>query len=227
MKTAIVSASRDKNYSKSLLAASLKPIEKYVTHTKQHELHSYNFPDNTAGLSVTYNTFLDQHPEYECVIFAHDDIFIDDLLLLDKLDAAFNDYDIIGLAGGSSPVLAPPILWHLMCPRNTHAGCVAHFANEQATQIFHTAFGPTPARVALIDGLFMAVKVPLINKVGWRFNPEFTYHHYDIAGCIDANNKKLKIGVIPINVIHASPGLRSLQDPKFQASQNAFMRLYA
>ena len=35
-----------------------------------------------------------------------------------------------------------------------------------------------------------------------------------------------KIGVVPINLIHQSPGLRSLEDIRFQESQRNFLNEY-
>jgi hypothetical protein len=90
-----------------------------------------------------------------------------------------------------------------------------------------TAFGPTPSRVALIDGLFMAIHLPSILDKGWRFNENYTFHHYDLASCIDANRKGLKIGVYPIHVIHQSPGLLSMEDKLWKDSNQKFLQEYA
>ena len=78
----------------------------------------------------------------------------------------------------------------------------------------------------MIDGLFMAVNVKTALKTGWQFNDNFSFHHYDLASCIDANKLSLRIGVIPINVIHVSKGLSNVNDPMFQRSQDVFMKMY-
>jgi hypothetical protein len=90
-----------------------------------------------------------------------------------------------------------------------------------------TNFGPTPARVAILDGLFLSVKTKSVKETGWKFNENYKFHHYDIASCIDANKKKLKLGVAPIWVMHNSPGLLSFEDKNFNASQEKFLKEYS
>ena len=89
-----------------------------------------------------------------------------------------------------------------------------------------TSFGPTPSRVVLVDGLFMAVSLKSALDSDWKFNESFTFHHYDLSSCLDANAKGLKIGVSPINVIHGSPGLRSINETKFIQSEKIFLETY-
>ena len=89
-----------------------------------------------------------------------------------------------------------------------------------------TVFGPTPSRVAIIDGLFIAVKLKNVLDVGWKFNENFSFHHYDISSCLDANKLKLKVGVVPINVVHDSPGLSDYNNKSYQESEKKFLQLY-
>ena len=185
--------------------------------------------NNKTGLPAVYNKKIEEYKNsgVEYLLFAHDDVYIDDLKLISKLKTAHekNGYDIIGLAGGLDPVIKHPVLWHIMTERNNYRGCVFHY-NKDGT-IFSSGFGPTPSRVALIDGLFIAIHLPTILKVGWRFNENYEFHHYDLASCIDANRLKLKIGVYPIHVIHDSHGLLSLDDPKWKTSNQKFLKEYS
>jgi hypothetical protein len=71
---------------------------------------------------------------------------------------------------------------------NNLRGAVAHPCNDHG-QIFMTSFGPTPARVAILDGLFMSINTKRAKQVDWKFNENYNFHHYDIASCIDANKK--------------------------------------
>jgi hypothetical protein len=89
-----------------------------------------------------------------------------------------------------------------------------------------TGFGVTPSRAVIVDGLFIAVNCEAVASKNWQWNENFDFHHYDIASCIDANAKALKIGVYPINVFHASPGLASLQDAAWSKSNEKFLQLY-
>jgi hypothetical protein len=79
----------------------------------------------------------------------------------------------------------------------------------------------------ILDGLFLAVNLRTALKTGWRFNENYDFHHYDIASCLDANAKKLKLGTYPIYTTHMSPGLSSLEDKTFKQSQKQFITEYA
>jgi hypothetical protein len=185
--------------------------------------------ENTEGMSVVYNKKIQEYKNSgaEFLVCVHDDVYIDDLKLYEKLSMAKNKlgYDIVGLAGGLNPKLTNPALWHIMTDRNQQRGEVAHPAGNQ-NQTMTTAFGPTPSRVAIADGLFLALHLPSIIKTNWKFNENYNFHHYDISSCIDANRAKLRIGVYPIHVIHSSPGLMSLHDEAWAKSNEKFLKEY-
>ena len=185
--------------------------------------------ENTEGMPVVYNRKIQEYKntDVEFLICTHDDVYIDDLKLYEKLRLAKEKlgYDIVGLAGGLNPRLINPALWHVMTDRNQQRGEVAHPAGNN-NQTMTTAFGPTPSRVAIADGLFLAIHLPSIVKTNWKFNENYTFHHYDISSCIDANRAKLRIGVYPIHVIHSSPGLLSIHDDAWSKSNEKFLKEY-
>jgi hypothetical protein len=185
---------------------------------------------NNNGLPQVYNRYINNKTlkKHDIVLFVHDDVYIDDLRLRGKLYNNIRAFDIVGLAGCVKPVIKKPVLWHLMSARSNHRGVVYHpcKVTEDEYAVAATSFGYTPSRVAIIDGLFMAVNLKSVLNSQWKFNENFTFHHYDIAGCLDANNKRLKIGVAPIHVIHDSLGLNSMTDKTWTDSQNKFLELY-
>lgn len=188
----------------------------------------YFFEDNKEGLSKRYNQFIEHHgDDYDYIIFAHDDVYIDDGRVIEKLTEAHRTYDIVGVAGGVNPVIKEPTLWHIMCGGfgPNLRGFAGHYTNDNRVMV--TTFGPTPDRVAIADGLFLSIKMSKVKEVNWRFNENYTFHLYDIASCLDANKKRMKIGVYPIMLFHASPGLRSLNDPTFLYNQSKFMKEYS
>lgn len=184
--------------------------------------------NNTRSLSSVYNEYINSRTlrDHDIALFVHDDVYIDDLKLRGKLYSAASMFDIIGLAGCDKPVVKKPVLWHLMSDRSNWRGFVAHPVQSNDDMLSVTSFGPTPSRVCIIDGLFMAVNLRSVIDADWKFNENFSFHHYDISSCLDANKKRLKIGVTPIHVIHDSPGLLSTEDPLWRASEEKFLELY-
>lgn len=184
--------------------------------------------DNSEPLTQVYNRYINKKTakKHDIVLFAHDDLYIDDLKLRGKLYGAVDRFDIIGLAGCVNPVIESPALWHRMSKREDWRGIVNHPYQHDINVITSMSFGPTPSRVLLVDGLFMAVNLKSVMSVGWKFNEEFSYHHYDLSSCLDANKLSLKIGVIPVNVIHVSKGLNDYYDKEFQQSQKKFLDIY-
>lgn len=225
-KIALVSCTTKKREEDTLLFKSLSKINR---EDKPYSVFDYYyfFTENKEGLSKRYNEFLSNHgDDFDYVVFAHDDICIDDYGIIEKLTKAHEQYDIVGLAGGVNPVIKEPTLWHIMCGGfgPNLRGFVGHYLPDNT--IGMTNFGPTPARVAIADGLFLSVNIARAKNVGWKFNENYSFHLYDIASCIDANKLKLKIGVYPILVYHMSPGLRSLSDSIFVKNQAKFMEEY-
>ena len=184
--------------------------------------------NNTKGLPEIYNRYItsDNLVNHDIVLFVHDDVYIDDLKLKGKLYTAIEDlnYDIVGLAGTRSLQIKRPYLWHLMSERKDWSGAVTHPVDKD--RLLTTTFGPWPMRCAVLDGLFLAVNLQRALELGWMFNEKFTFHHYDISSCIDANNKKMKMGTYPIHVTHNSPGLRDMNDKTFVKSADTFKELY-
>ncbi len=195
----------------------------------KHEIDLITHFDNTRGLPEVYNEYIDvkYSKKYDYVLFIHDDVYVDDLKIRGKLYNAHKQFDIVGLAGCLNPVIKKPALWHLMSDRSNWRGYVAHNNKDDFTTINMTTFGPTPSRVVLIDGLFMSVNLKKALDADWKFDESFEFHHYDMASCLTANQKRMTIGVTPINVIHSSPGLSNYHDPKFQSSEKNFLEKYS
>ena len=184
--------------------------------------------NNRKGLSEAYNEILNTNRKSNggWIVFAHDDVYIDDNALALKLTKARKDhnFDIVGLAGCQNALIGKHNLWNWMAAKEDLRGYVSHPLGKD--QVYVTCFGPTPARVTLIDGLFIAVYMPSIAHNAWKFNENYKFHHYDISSCIDANKFELKIGVFPINVIHTSSGLSSILEPNWAKSNKKFLREY-
>jgi hypothetical protein len=180
--------------------------------------------DNKQGLPSIYNSFL-KNPENKdkFLVFLHDDILLEDVFILEKLKVAFESYDIVGLAGTKQCNLSvPACAWHLMSDRNQFVGEVCHTKDKM---FWTNSYGPTPSRALLIDGLFIAVNASKAIETSTEFDEDFTFHHYDISFCLNANKNKLKIGVYPIKVVHFGLGDSMLNDD-WKVSNEKFKSKY-
>jgi GT2 family glycosyltransferase len=68
------------------------------------------------------------------------------------------------------------------------------------------AFGPVGRRCKLLDGVFLAANSETLLKAGLRFDSAFSFHFYDMDFCRSAERLDLKIGTIPLALVHASMG---------------------
>lgn len=224
---ALVSCTKKKHKEETLLYKSVVELKKNDDPYCEFD-YIHFFTSNTCGLSQRYNEFIKNNiDDYDIITFVHDDVYIDDGKIASKLALAHEQYDIVGVAGGLNPVIRQPALWHIMCGGfgPNLRGFAGHYINDE--QISITNFGPTPSRVAIIDGVFFSIKTKSIKKSGWKFNEKYTFHHYDIASSIDANKLKLKIGVWPILLYHMSPGLNDLNNQVFLQNQKKFIEEYS
>lgn len=179
--------------------------------------------DNQEGLPKIYNTFLTEEHADKNIIFIHDDVLIEDVFFTEKLDIAFEKFDIVGLAGATACNLNKPIpAWHVMCEPNERVGEVAHAAQGKT---WTSVFGPTDSRALVIDGLFIGVNVAKMLETGTKFDEDFDFHHYDISFCLNANKNKVKIGVAPIKVTHFGLG-DSMNTPEWVVSADNFKKKY-
>jgi hypothetical protein len=183
--------------------------------------------DNKDGLPEVYNRYLFERHKDKILLFVHDDLEIHDLNLVEKLNES--PWDITGLAGTSQFQFQDKNLWHVCAPRESFSGCVTHplvIQNGKELQVdqtkkMSTLFGPWPQRCLILDGLFLAVNVERALQVEWKFDERHKFHHYDIASCLSANEKKLTMGTWPIFVLHHGLG-NSFMTPEWEESNKIF-----
>ncbi|MEQ1580401.1 MAG: hypothetical protein ABL964_07410 [Steroidobacteraceae bacterium] len=68
------------------------------------------------------------------------------------------------------------------------------------------SFGPAPAAVKLLDGVFLAVRADRLLTSAVRFDPRFQYHFYDLDFCRQCETAGLTMGTWPISLTHGSYG---------------------
>jgi hypothetical protein len=178
--------------------------------------------NTTKGLGTFYNECLYKNKDKDTIIFVHDDVDIINKDLEYQLSQAFKQFDVVGVAGCVEPKIIEKNLWHWMPGDVKKLRGIAGHPYGPVNNFFVTSFGPTPDRVAIIDGVFMAINVKKLNGVNCKFDEQFMFHHYDIDFSLTCNVNKLKIGVWPILINHRSPGLRDM-DGKFENSNQYFI----
>src|SRR5262249_18624713 len=147
----------------TLLGKSLKILVDF-----RHDIVANVVPSNTAGLPEVYNTVLARADDDETILFVHDDVWFDDIFLVERLEEALSRFEVIGVAGnvGRAPRQAG---WQLLDDRGTHdvntnwSGAVIHL-NTEANLRQLTFFGPCPRQVRLLDGVFLAAQVRTLRQ---------------------------------------------------------------
>jgi hypothetical protein len=182
--------------------------ESTLIHRSLRKLGVHDFEiveHNRRGLPEVYNEFLDRFAGQDRIlVLAHSDVLIFDAFLREKLTQASTLFNIIGLAGSShfDPALQTPDFRWTIWPPEFLSGAVEHVAPDGS--LLWCAYGPTPRRCVAMDGMFLAIDMLTIGD--HRFDPQFTFHLYDIDFCLSAHMKNLVMGTTNICVQHASGG---------------------
>jgi len=168
------------------------------------------YPENKLGLSTIYNKAIDESKiDPAILIFMHDDIMILDYFWVDRVISSFNHFEILGLAGNIQRTKSQPS-WYFIDKNltrdnlNNLSGIVGHGDSFPPKKISY--YGIPFKEVKILDGLFLAVKSETLIKNSLRFDETFDFHFYDVDFCRQAENKKIKMGTIPLSVIHKSGG---------------------
>ncbi len=189
------------------------------------------FENNRQALGHCYNQALDEAPDEAYLVFVHDDVHIDDWMAGARVIEALQRFDIIGVAGNIRRQ-AGQVTWYLQPGREGQAGPFDHphlrgaIRHATAGRAELSAYGPAPAAVELIDGVFMAARVDRLRQHGVRFDPALGFHFYDLDFCRAARRAGLSVGVWPIAITHASGGA-SIHSAQWQQSCALYLAKYA
>jgi GT2 family glycosyltransferase len=164
---------------------------------------------NSRGLPDIYNTRITAPDGPDILVFIHDDVWIDDYFLADRVITALATYDVIGVAGNRRRGARQPA-WAFIDDKFTWderanlSGGIAH-GKQPFGKV--TRYGDTvSAECELLDGVFLAAKrAPLVER-GVLFDPRFDFHFYDMDFCRAARKAGLRLGTWPICLTHQSGG---------------------
>ena len=163
--------------------------------------------DNTRALPEIYNARIRAPDGSGLLVFVHDDVWIDDYFLADRVIEGLRTYDVIGVAGNRRRADHQPA-WGFLDTRWTWdkanvSGSIAHGAKPFGAVSF---YGPAPADCELLDGVFLAARKSALLASGVLFDPRFDFHFYDLDFCRSARSRGLRLGTWPICLTHQSGG---------------------
>lgn len=164
--------------------------------------------ENRRGLPEVYNAHLAANDCQELVVLVHDDVWIDDYFLADRVIEGLRHFDVLGVAGNRRRVENQPA-WAFTNTQLTWdqrvylSGTVAHGQQPFGMPGY---FGPVPLECELLDGVFLATKKSTLINNDVRFDPRFDFHFYDLDFCRSARQRGLRLGTWPICLTHQSGG---------------------
>jgi hypothetical protein len=185
------------------------------------------YENNEKPITVCYNEVIDRYreeTEQPIILFIHDDVWLEDIMFPEKLQSYSVRYDIMGVAGATKVDMKNDIIaWH-MINMDCKYGSVMHRTDKEYFMVDFSAGKKTPKQVLTIDGLFMAMTPSAYNDI--KFDYQFMWDFYDLDLCIEAYNYTIKVGVVPIQVTHASVG-GGITSYKYIEAQKLFKRKWS
>lgn len=206
-------------WSKSLLGRSLRPRLNQTSITCRIAF------ENTQGLPDVYNEAI-REERADILVFLHDDVWLEDTQLMQKIRAGLKANDVIGVAGNirrqpgqfawlflqgpeDQPILDRPNL----------SGFIKHGKPGHSEP---SSFGPTPAPCELMDGVFLASKRQTLIANRTFFGVEFKFDFYDMDFCRTARQRGLSLSTWPIDLIHQSSG--AFDSPSWRAMKEIYFQ---
>ena len=160
-------------------------------------------------------------------MFVHDDVHICDFFWADKVRAAIEAFDIVGLAGNRRRVARQPG-WAFIDTDFTWdkpaflSGVVGHGRGFPCTRV--SVYGPPGRACKLLDGVMLVADSRRLIDTGLRFDPQFAFHFYDMDFCRQAERRGLSMGTWPISIVHESGG--AYGTPAWRAAYRRYLRKY-
>lgn len=163
---------------------------------------------NRDSLSKIYNACIACVEADESILVVHDDVWLDDFNLCDRLADGLARFDLIGVSGNTRRLPGQPA-WCFV-DRAWTWDAEHHLSGRIGHGDFPfsvvSPFGPVPAACELLDGVFMALKRSTLDAAGLSFDPRFDFHFYDLDFCRQARRAGLSLGTWPISITHQSHG---------------------
>lgn len=199
------------------VTATREPAERFFTHTSLGQsithlraqgvkLKVLAKTSNSKAIAIGYNTAIAERWRNHIIVFAHDDVRLDDMYIAHRLNDALRQYDVVGVAGNRRRYFGQPA-WHrprLLSqtgPKDDLLGSVFHASINELSR-----FGDSFGSAQLLDGVLIAARGSTLLNSGVRFDASLDFHFYDLDFCRSATQAGLRLGVWPIAITHMSVG---------------------
>jgi len=202
-----------------IITATRKTIGEYKNSKEYRALAKFNkntpiqlrlYDQNNTGLSELYNKAIEEVINIPCImVFMHDDILITDYYWGERIFDGLKKFDICGVVGNKRR-LHNQASWIIINEArelddfNNLSGAIGQGSKFPPEKI--DTFGPVGLECKQMDGCFLSVSSETLRKTGLRFDPNFKFHFYDVDFCRSAEQLKLRMGTIPLSLIHESYG---------------------
>ncbi|MEM6299543.1 MAG: glycosyltransferase [Bacteroidota bacterium] len=177
---------------------------------------------NRRGLSEVYNEQIRAKSDPDMVIFVHDDVWIDDYFIYERIIEGLEQFDIIGVAGNTR-MTEGHTTWFKKKNNEWDAehlsGRIA-FGEPPFLSVLH--YGEVRQNCVLMDGVFFATRRSTLIKNNVFFDPQFKFHFYDLDFCRTAHAAGLSMGTWPIAISHSSDG--AFGSPSWQEGARLYRR---
>jgi GT2 family glycosyltransferase len=157
---------------------------------------------NARGICEGYTRGLAQS-KGDIVIFSHDDIEIWTPEFLPRLKEHLQRFDVIGVAGTSKLIGGG---WYAS-GRPYAAGQITHSVVGEFQVTYYGGYRRVMGGMQALDGLFLAFRREVIERVGWDGQTFRGFHCYDIDCTYRAFRMGYRLGVaVDLPMLHQSGG---------------------
>ena len=179
--------------------------------------------ENSTPLPLLYNAAIEAAAPEDLLVFAHDDLWVDDWLIAERLADALGRFDVVGVAGTRRRLPRQSSWWwNEQTQARDHPHLSGWVGHGRRSNPLVNIYGPMPAEVKLLDGVLLAARARTLQARGVRFDPSFAFDFYDLDFCRQCEAAGLRLGTWPIAVTHESIG-QGVNSPAWQAAREAYL----
>ncbi|MBU3589416.1 glycosyltransferase [Polynucleobacter sp. 80A-SIGWE] len=168
------------------------------------------YASNSKGLGELYNKAIEEALLKPAIlVFIHDDVLLCDYFWVDRVREGLKRFELLGVVGNTRRLPRQPgwIMTNTegnLDDKKYLSGAIGQGNSYPPLRL--DVFGAPGLECKLMDGVFLAISSKTIEKSKLRFDSRFNFHFYDLDFCRSAEMLNVKMGTIPLSIVHASYG---------------------